>query len=483
MMKRRVAIPPDSTLMEDIGATSFSVADAIIELLANSIDARIGEERLSIEILVGPSEIVVVDDGAGMEAEILADAVRLGVKMDAITGSSRKRKGMYGLGMKTAAASLGRRWAVHTRPVDEAVEHRVEFDLEEWRRHAGSREFDWSIELEQRNPEPGGPLGDRPHGTAIVITKVRERDPLPGPVLDKIGQAYKPHIEAGDIITVNGERATPREYTYFPESYTEIDIDLDEGRRITGWVALDTRTHNDDLFGLNLFREGQLVEAWNKDWFKVHLMTSRIIGEVHLDFVQANFHKQGFEKTTVEWKLTSNAMVEFLKPVARASREMARGRKDETRFARALDGLQRATGKATELGDLSSGHDPGGSTAAQDGAADDDTGGTQPQADDEVLLDPETLRVDGRTIKLVFEVQHWETEQTPWDHLFDERSNELLATVNSNSLLFRKVKDESFLGMLALADSVSAFLIERCGFDPDQARSIRDRWLHASLEG
>jgi hypothetical protein len=45
------------------------------------------------------------------------------------------------------------------------------------------------------------------------------------------------------------------------------------------------------------------VESWNKDWFKVHLMTSRIIGEVHLDFVQANFHKQGFEKTTPEWKL------------------------------------------------------------------------------------------------------------------------------------------------------------------------------------
>jgi hypothetical protein len=35
-------ISPDPTLMEDIGATSFSVADAIVELVANSVDARVG---------------------------------------------------------------------------------------------------------------------------------------------------------------------------------------------------------------------------------------------------------------------------------------------------------------------------------------------------------------------------------------------------------------------------------------------------------
>jgi hypothetical protein len=183
MVMARVAIPPDPTLMEDIGATSFSVADAIIELIANCMDARRDEESLAVEVLVGPSEIWVVDDGTGMSAEILADAVRLGVKMDAITGSTRARKGMYGLGMKTAAASLGRRWAVHTRPVGEEVEYRVEFDLDVWRQHAGSRDFDWSIELEELEPDPTGPLGDRGHGTAVVVTKVRDRDPLPGPVI------------------------------------------------------------------------------------------------------------------------------------------------------------------------------------------------------------------------------------------------------------------------------------------------------------
>jgi predicted nucleic acid-binding Zn ribbon protein len=174
-------------------------------------------------------------------------------------------------------------------------------------------------------------------------------------------------------------------------------------------------------------------------------------------------------------------MEDFLKPIARASREMARGRKDETRFARAIEGLQRATGKATELGELSSGSGetraPAPADASSAGADAGEAG-----AEQEVLLDPQTLRVDGRDIKLAFEVQHWETEQTPWDHLFDEKANELVATVNSNSLLFRRSKDEQFLGMLALADSVAAFLIERCSFDPDQARSIRDRWLHASLE-
>lgn len=472
-------IAPDPTLMEDIGAASFSVADAIIELLANSIDARVGDDRLDIEVLVSPEEIRVVDDGHGMTKDVLAEAVRLGVKMDKVTGNKRTRKGMYGLGLKTAAASLGRWWSVHTRPQSGDREYRVAFDLDEWRRHAGDRDFKWRISIEDHDPDSEGPLGDRPHGTAVVVRKLRERHPMPGPVLDKVGHAYKPHIQHGDAIHVNGEVARPKEFDFFDDSRVEIDEELEDGKRIVGWVALDKQTHNDDLYGLNLYRENQLVEPWNKDWFAAHLMTSRIIGEVSLDFVPVNFHKQGFEKTSDEWKLASAAMKEVLKPVVKASRTMSRGKKDETRFARAIEGLKRATGAAGDLGELSSGH--------MSDEPEDDLGGEDPagsyEEGTEVDVEADTLVIDGNKIKLAFIIEEYQSEQTPWDYLFDEPSQELQAVVNSNSLLFKKAKDEQFLGMLALADSVSSWLVRERGFDADQARSIRDRWLFAALQG
>src|SRR6267143_786109 len=95
-------IVPDPALMEDIGATSFTVAEAVVELVANCLDARVPGSGLRVDIGIAPEEIRVVDDASGMSEEILAEAVRLGVKMDMITGRKEEKKGMFGLGMKTA---------------------------------------------------------------------------------------------------------------------------------------------------------------------------------------------------------------------------------------------------------------------------------------------------------------------------------------------------------------------------------------------
>jgi hypothetical protein len=484
-------ISPDPTLMEDIGATSFSVADAIVELVANSVDARSEDAKLEIVVDVSHEAIRVIDDGAGMSRDELAEAVRLGVKMDQLRakggGARGPRKGMYGLGMKTAAASLGRRWAVHTRPVGADEEHRVEFDLDAWRGQSGKRDFKWRVTIETLEHDPEGPLGARSHGTAIVITGVREKNPMAGPVLDKLGAAYKPNIANGDVIVVNGEAARAPEYDYLEHSRVEIDEQLDDDKHVRGWVALDKQTHNDGRFGLNLYRRGQLIEAWNKDWFTPHLMTSRLIGELEVDFVQPNFHKQGFEKTTDDWKLLSNFMREHLKPVVRASREMSRGRNDAGKFVRATEGMKQAMGVASDLGELDSGSStPAGIDSPEDDVGTEGTGrerATDPYTSGtEVEVEADTLVINGSKVRLAFIVEDFQSEQTPWDYMFDAPSNELQAVVNANSTLFQRAqRDHELLGVLALADSVASFLVRERGFDADRARSIRDQWLHAAL--
>jgi hypothetical protein len=469
-------IHPDPSLMEDIGATSFTVAEAIVELVANSVDARLEDQRLEVEVSVSPGEIRVVDNAKGMPQEILAEAVRLGVKMDQVTGNTKSRKGMFGLGMKTACASLGRYWEVVTRPVGGSKEYVVAFDLAEWRQQAGNRSFEWEIAIEERPPS-AGPLGDRSHGTAVIIRELHQKSPLEGPVLAKLGQAYKPHIEEGDRFLVNGNEAKPRVYDYVEESKVEIDVTFgpDDNYHVTGWVALDKQVHNDADYGFNLYREGQLVEAWNKDWFRPHLMTSRIMGEAHLNFVPVNFNKKGFQTQSVEWRLALKEMTEVLKPVVRASREMSRGQKDKGRFARATSGLQTAMGKAPLVGGF------GEEESEQAPSAENDVQTTERDTGDSVEVEPNVLVIEGEKVRLTYIVDDFESDQTPWDYIYDENAQELQAVVNAQSRLFEKVKDEAFLGMLALADCVTSFLIRERAFEFVRAREIRDRWLYVSL--
>ena len=287
-------VPPDPSLMEDIGATSFTVAEAIVELVANSLDARPEDDRkLNVDVKVSGDEVSVVDDAEGIDLERLKEAVRLGVKMDSIAGPRKKRKGMFGLGIKTAAASLGRSWSVVTRPLSGEVELQVDFDLEAYSRRRGEGHFDWAVDIDERSPMLDGILGARERDRH-VIHRLREQDQMPGTVLALLGSAYSPHIATGDRFSVNGTDAMPPAYEFVADSRQEIELLVDSraNKVIRGWVALDKRTHNSVDYGFNLYREDQLIEAWNKDWFPPHLMTSRIVGEAHLDFVPVNFHRR-----------------------------------------------------------------------------------------------------------------------------------------------------------------------------------------------
>jgi hypothetical protein len=467
--------------MEDIGAASFTVAEAIVELVANSMDAKVDDTDIDIDIYIDPSEIRVIDDATGMTQDVLAQAVRLGVKMDHPGGEGGSRKGMFGLGMKTACASLGQHWSVTTRPIDEDREFYVEFDLKEWSSKAGDPDFEWSVDIEEREPDPDGVLGRRDHGTAIVINELRDYNPLAGPVLDKLGRAYKGHLEDGDVIEVNGEPARPPEYDFIEGSRVDIETTCgdDDEYEIYGWVALDKQTHNDDYFGLNLYRKGQLIEAWNKDWFKVHLMTSRIIGEIHLDFVPPNFYKRGFERQSDEWKMASEEMEEVLEPVVKASREASRG-KEKNKFRKAARGLQKAMGNTGAVAEFPDENDE---DEGEGGSGSGGTGEDEPADDDDedVEVEERTIVVDGRSIALSYEMAEIPDEQLPWDYIYDDTTDELQAILNTGSKLLEESQDHEILGTLALADCVAAFLTDEMSYDSTEARQIRNRWLNRTI--
>ena len=72
-----VEIPPDKSLLPKLGLGGYSIPQAIAELIDNAIDAQMEGARLHVDVSFDSSKVVVMDDGAGMNAAGLRDAMRL----------------------------------------------------------------------------------------------------------------------------------------------------------------------------------------------------------------------------------------------------------------------------------------------------------------------------------------------------------------------------------------------------------------------
>ena len=469
-------ITPDPSLLEDIGAGSFTVAEAVSELVANSFDARAGTNPVEVEITLKQEEIWIVDSGVGMDFDTLREAVRLAVKMDAIRGNKTpSRKGMYGLGLKTACASLGRVWGIYTKSATDEEFHHVEFKLDDWSNRRGESTPSWKVKPTSAKSFPGSPINDQASGTAVYVRALRDPNSfMSGSVGARLSKAYKPHLASGDKISVNGESLLPDEIRFDEKSKTVIDefIGPDKKYHVTGWVGVG-QTNNDGSFGLNIYRQGQLVEAWNKDWFRAHLMTSRIVGDVNLDFVPSNFHKKGLDKESAEWKIASEYMKEALLPVKRLSESLSKNKSDPLREVKAYTAFNQDLSfrpGLIQVGDSDTSQAPN-STGNQSSKP-------LPSLDKPAAeIIGNTLIVGKERIGITRKIQALESKSKHWDYMYLAEKSELLVVLNPNSPVYEKAADLEFLGLMALADVVATFLVEQRGWQFKSARAVRDTWL------
>lgn len=469
-------------LLQKIGATNLTLADAIAEIVANSFDATPDGAPAMIDVRIGADEISVVDSGTGMTEDVLAEAIRLGVDMSSVVRKKSSAKGHFGLGMKTACASIGKWWAVHTRPAGGTVEYRVVFDLEDWEKRPNSPEA-WSITIDDVEPRADSPLGGRDSGTAVIVRRLRQKNPLPGPVLAKLGEAFKAHLEQGDSIRVNDDQSIPKQYKFVPGSKIPIDIRFgpNAALHITGWVALDTQTHNDGNYGFNIYRHNQLVQTWNKDWFAAHLMTSRVIGEVHMDFIEATFFKMGLQQSE-EWRLATAEMKEFMKPVTRASQGLSKQKNIHNPIIsrEIIQEMRRGVGAEQWVSPA-----PLGTEELCGGAVMEDPPLPAERELPKLRVSFEALVLeDGTRIPITVAEKAMTSTATPFDLIFDDFREvpELQAVVNTNHELWNQSKDRSQLRMLAVGDAILRYLMQTAGMSGNQAAEARNEWILTAMK-
>jgi hypothetical protein len=486
--KKAYKNPPSPKLLEKIGATNLTLADAIAEVVANSFDASVDSEKTVVDVTVQSDQILVIDNGIGMPESVLVEAVKLGVDMSDVVAKKASTKGKFGLGMKTACASMGRWWAVYTRPLGEQNEYRVVFDLAEWEKRADSPDA-WTIYIEELAPDLSGPLGDRPHGTAVIVKKLRTKDPMAGAVIKKLGESFKPHLEQGDVILINGNKAKPYVYTFVPGTKVPIDIQFGPSNqyRIKGWVAIDRQTHNDGQYGFNIYRYGQLVQTWHQGWFRAHLMTSRIIGEVEMDFIDATFFKLGLQDSEV-WRMAQAEMKEFMKPITRASSNLSKKGNINVPAKRneIVGEMRNSLGLPTSAMEAGTEEEESKGDNSSDEPDNNNNGGTKTSRTP-IKLQVEAEQVvleDGTSISISSLETSLGLNGPPFDYIDDnEAPIELQAIINTDHPLYNRSKDRSQLQRLAVADSILRYLVDRCGIESRRAVEIRNAWLLKVLEG
>lgn len=475
--KETFDMTPDSSLLEDIGKGAYTTPEALAELAANSFDAEIQGLPMTIQIEVKPEEILFLDNGRGMSKEILKAAMKLAVKMDAIRASTGPRKGMFGLGMKTACASLGLVYNVSTKDSETSEISQVNIDLISWRKNSGKENFRWTQEVVSLETGDVPELDSIKSGTLIRITSLKDKSPSIGAIADRLAHVYKPSLLSGSSIILNGSPIPVLDFQLVEGTRISLDhvLSLSNGSKIelSGWAGLDSQTHNDGLYGINIYRAGQLISAWNKEWFRAHLMTSRVVGELYFEDLGTNFLKNKLEYGTEEWKVISAYMKEWLKPIVSGSQELNRGRNDALKQQRVVQGLQVAMGVANSLGDGNTDFSPGDSdidsTISNRGSSG-------------IEWRDRTLRFGNEEITLASQFAHLGNDDPlPWDYIFDAEVQELQTVINMDSPLYDSLKDGEFYATLAMADTVVDYLVQSKGYPYEKVKKLRDKWLEQTI--
>lgn len=109
------SVPPHpSALVESLGALGYSLEAAVADLIDNSVAAGASVVDVSFEWNSGEPFARILDNGCGMNAATLVEAMRLG-GVGPLATRRGDDLGRYGLGLKTASFSQCRRLTVGTR--------------------------------------------------------------------------------------------------------------------------------------------------------------------------------------------------------------------------------------------------------------------------------------------------------------------------------------------------------------------------------
>jgi len=282
--RERINITPDKSIYPKLGQTGYTIAEALSELIDNSIDAR--DQKVSITVFIDKKRglIIVEDNGVGMSKDITKESI--------ILGKSNKKAGQlgqFGLGLKTACMSLGKRFTIETTTKNSDELYKIIFDEEDF-----LQKGDWSdFEIITKNG-----IDTEKSGTKIVIDKLRIKlyDNLVDVVKKHLSERFTPFIQNKEAeIKINKELLSPEILKIVPNTKKEFLINLSDGSKAWGWTGI-LEIGSMESSGFNLYRYNRLIRAHEKLGYLYHPSKMWITGEIHLNSIPVSNNKREFIK-------------------------------------------------------------------------------------------------------------------------------------------------------------------------------------------
>ncbi|MBW2609625.1 MAG: ATP-binding protein [Deltaproteobacteria bacterium] len=292
--------------------------ELIRELVNNAYDA----DATRVDVNVTEKEVVVADNGEGMDIEGLTQYFNVGSDEKLKTPISplykRNRIGQFGIG-KFASLAAASRFEVVTQKGDFAA--KVVFDKARWIEEGSS----WKIPLTilGRDHSKGS-------GTTVRLVDLK-RTFKPEDVMQRIAEGVP--IRARDFsVYVNGYRVNPK-------TLTGNRIPVIHGTKcgiIHGEIVIlpAYRASKDDMGieikvkGVTVRRELFEMASWGK-------AATRIRGEINADFLPLTSDRSGFVEDSPEYKSFLKAMGKTIADVQRAYNQLTSERENR-RVSRAV---------------------------------------------------------------------------------------------------------------------------------------------------
>lgn len=123
---REVDVPPEPQLMESMRAVGYTLQTAIADIIDNSISANAG----NVDIYFNsekPDHLAIIDDGHGMSAAEVKDAMRL-AGQSSTAPRGKTDLGRFGLGLKTASLSQCRTLTVVSKKAGDVSAYQWSLD-------------------------------------------------------------------------------------------------------------------------------------------------------------------------------------------------------------------------------------------------------------------------------------------------------------------------------------------------------------------
>lgn len=503
---KEIDILPDRSLMPKIGQTGYSVSQAIAELVDNSIDARRENQVLSVDIYLDPNKkmVEISDDGVGMDESTAANSIKL-------AHSTKKNKlGEFGLGLKTAATSLGKEFQVFTTQNGSDEEYVLEYNEEKWLKSGDWRKHEMKIKTG---------VDKKRSGTAIRIKDLRFSiyPNLSGNIRKDLATRFAPFIENGEVrIKVGTKWCEPEPLElktdyYSPDGKEPFRIKLESGNEVWGWRGLLKKGYsgNKGEYGFRIFRRGRLITQYAKIGFNPHPESRQIVGEIHLDHIPVTHNKREFIEESPLWqeiKKEEGIFWNFMRALVREARtSMRRTQIDQgilDKMAIQKDNIMKAIKKIPELKEYAF-PDIKEKVKAKEGeyegidlveiekrdSRDVVSIEEEPVPTDDQIRKPKKnhtrrryfIWVNGKKFRVEHSFVDLKTEDVLKDKNVDE-TNGIQVFTNIAFPGFANTKDHVFYGAWNIAEAIAEVMVEKNKKSFEEVMKIRDLILKKSAE-